>query len=164
VSGGLALLQAFCSWKIELQVSTVLSFSFFSCNHRRSQGGHAPSKFLAYLVILCFDRQCLEQNTVAHLNSKYLVPLKVFALAGYATARNHLHSDGLYLSPAQPCFSISSLSHSTFLLGVPALSYLVFSHPLTKVHNTARPPNTPELRWKAVLSFSYCVANNITVL
>ena len=118
MSDGLSLLRTFCSWKIEHQVSTVRSFSFFSCNQSRSQGGHAPSEFLAYLVILFFDRQCLEQNTVARLNSKYLVPLKIFALAGYATACNHFHSGGLYLSRTQPCFSISNLSHSTFLLRV----------------------------------------------
>ena len=29
-------------WKIEHQESTVLSFSFFSCNHRRSQGAMEP--------------------------------------------------------------------------------------------------------------------------
>ena len=36
--------------------------------HKRSQGrGHAPSKFLEYLVNLCFKRQYLKQNTVARL-------------------------------------------------------------------------------------------------
>jgi len=134
VSGGLALLRAFCSWKIEHQVSTVFSFSFFSCNQSRSQGGQAPSKFLAYLVILCFDRQCLEQNTVARLNSKCMGPRKIFALAGYATACNHFHSDGLYLSRTQPCFSISSLSHSTFLLGVQSSTDQSSQHRKTTRH------------------------------
>jgi len=69
-----ALLRAFCDWKIKHQVSTVLSFSFFSCNHRCNQGakGAMPPKCLAYLVILFFDRQRPEQNTVARL-------VKVFA-------------------------------------------------------------------------------------
>ena len=40
-----------------------------------------PSKFLAYLVILCFDRQCPEQNTVAPFKSKYLAPQKNLGLA-----------------------------------------------------------------------------------
>ena len=43
--------------------------------HRRSQGGprsHGPSKFLEYLVILCFKRQYLKQNTVAQLKSNIL--------------------------------------------------------------------------------------------
>ena len=39
MSGGYASLRAFCQWEIEHQVRTVLSFSFFSCNHRRRQKG-----------------------------------------------------------------------------------------------------------------------------
>ena len=37
MSGGVALWRAFCQWNVEHQVSTVLSSSFFSCNHRRNQ-------------------------------------------------------------------------------------------------------------------------------
>jgi len=39
------------------------------CWHRRSQGA-MPPKFLANLVILCFERQCPKQNTAASLKSK----------------------------------------------------------------------------------------------
>jgi len=30
----------------------------------------------AYLGILCFEKQCPKQNTVAHLKSKFLAPLE----------------------------------------------------------------------------------------
>ena len=39
-------------------------------------------------------------------------------LSGDRSACNHFHADGLHLSRAQPCSSVSSLSHSTFLLDV----------------------------------------------
>jgi len=42
----------------------------------RGVKGHGP-KFLAYLVILCSERQCPKQNTVARLKSKYLAPQKI---------------------------------------------------------------------------------------
>jgi len=42
--------------------------------------------FLAYLVILCFERRCPKQNTVARLKSKFLAPTKKYFWAGYATA------------------------------------------------------------------------------
>jgi len=54
---------------------------------RRSQGGarsHGPSKFLEYLVILCFKRQYLKQNTVTQLKSNILTRPKLWA--GHATA------------------------------------------------------------------------------
>jgi len=34
-------------------------------------------KFLAYLVILCFERRCLKQNTVARLKLSDLVHPKI---------------------------------------------------------------------------------------
>jgi len=38
-----------------------------------------PPKFLAYLVVLCFDRRCPKQYTlIARLKSKYLAPPKIF--------------------------------------------------------------------------------------
>jgi len=37
-----------------------------------------PAKFLAYLVILCFESQCPKPNTVARLKSKCLAPPKIF--------------------------------------------------------------------------------------
>jgi len=45
--------------------------------NRRGQEGrgvHSPKIFLAYLVVLCFERRCPKQNTVARLKSKYLAP------------------------------------------------------------------------------------------
>jgi len=36
----------------------------------RKQGGHGSPKFLAYLVILCFERWCPKQNPVACLKAK----------------------------------------------------------------------------------------------
>jgi len=42
-------------------------------------------KFLAFLVILCFEKRCPKLNTVARLKSKDLPP-KIF-WAGYATAK-----------------------------------------------------------------------------
>jgi len=43
--------------------------------HRRSQGRKGPPpKFLAYLVNLCFERQCPKQNAVARLKSKFATP------------------------------------------------------------------------------------------
>jgi len=36
-----------------------------------------PSKFLTYLVVLCFKIRCPKPNTVARLNSEYL-PQKFF--------------------------------------------------------------------------------------
>jgi len=40
--------------------------------------------FLEYLVILCFKRQYLKQNTVAHLKSDILIHSKFWV--GHATA------------------------------------------------------------------------------
>jgi len=52
---------------------------------RRDQGGHGPPRFLAYADILCFERQCPKQNTIAWLKSKHLSPLKFWAV--YAAGR-----------------------------------------------------------------------------
>ena len=51
-----------------------------TCEQRRSQGsqGAMPPKFLAYLVILCFERWCLKQNTVVRLKYKFCPPKKIF--------------------------------------------------------------------------------------
>jgi len=51
----------------------------------RSQGdqrGHGSPKFLAHVVVLCFEWQCPQPNAVARLNSIYFSPLKF--KAGYA--------------------------------------------------------------------------------
>jgi len=47
--------------------------------HRRSQGGKGavPPKFLAYLMIACFEKWCLKQNSVARLKSNILPPKKI---------------------------------------------------------------------------------------
>ena len=60
-------------------------FSGKGCGHRRIHGvqGVTPPKFLAYLVILCFDKRYLRQNTVARLKSSILDLPKTF-WAGYA--------------------------------------------------------------------------------
>ena len=44
--------------------------------------GAMPPKFLIYLIVLCFERQCPKQNAVARLRSKYS-PTQFWA--GYAT-------------------------------------------------------------------------------
>ena len=53
--------------------------------HRCSQGetmGTCPPKFLAHLVVLCVERQCPKQNTVARLKWSIWPPKKFWA--GYA--------------------------------------------------------------------------------
>ena len=103
MSGGHALLGAFCQWKIEHHVSAVLSFSFFTCNHRRSMGSpmrHAPSKFLAYLVVLWFDRQRRKENIIARLKAKYL-----------ATRNRELEKLNLFLKTAQPRVELEMLKN-----------------------------------------------------
>jgi len=40
----------------------------------RSQGGGILVKFLAFFVVLCFERCCPKQNNAARWKSKYLVP------------------------------------------------------------------------------------------
>jgi len=64
---------------------------------------------------------------------------QIFALACYATACNHFHSDSLHLSSAQLCSSTSSLSHSTFLLGVQSSTGKKFA----TAHKTAIHSRTP---------------------
>jgi len=49
---------------------------------RGGPGGHAHSKFLAYVVILCFERRYPKQNSVICLISNILSPK---FCAGYAT-------------------------------------------------------------------------------
>ena len=103
MSGDLALLRVFCQCKIEHQACTILSFSIFSCNHRRSQEGHAPSKYLEYVVILCFGRQCLKQ--IADACNQIICTQKKY-WADYVSAYNHFHTEGLHLSHAQPFTSV----------------------------------------------------------
>ena len=56
-------------------------------------------------------------------SSYYLVLPKIF-WAGNATACNHFHTDGLHLSRVQPCSSVSSLSHGTFLFDVKSSTWV----------------------------------------
>jgi len=71
---GYCLLTTIC-----LTIQRKLTACFVSLEklvHRCNQGGqkgHAP-KFLAYLVILCFERRCHKQHTVARLKSKIPPP------------------------------------------------------------------------------------------
>ena len=122
MSGGLALLRPFSKWKTEHQVNTIFLFHSFFVTIRvaRGQGVHGLPRFLAYLVILCFDRQCPEQNTVARLKLKYLAAPKIWA--GYATGCNYFKRDGLRLSRTKPCSSASRLPHSTFVVDVQSLT------------------------------------------
>jgi len=62
------------------------------------QGSHAP-KFLAYLVVLCFEKRCPKQNTVARLKSKYLSQKK-FGLATLLAVAYKLDS-ALFFSAEQ---------------------------------------------------------------
>jgi len=47
-----------------------------------ARGGMAP-KFLACLVVLCFERRCFKENTVARLKSKYLALQKILGWLRY---------------------------------------------------------------------------------
>ena len=52
-----------------------------SSSHSRSQGdpgGHAPTKFLAYTVILCFKMRYPKQNSVIRLKSDILPTPQIF--------------------------------------------------------------------------------------
>jgi len=46
------------------------------------------SKFLVYLVILLFEKRCLQQNTDARLKSKHLAQ-KLFRLTTFLGASTH---------------------------------------------------------------------------
>ena len=122
--GCLALLRAFV-WKIEDQESTVLCFSFFSCNHRRSQGGNGtiPTKFLRYLVILCFDRQCPNKTPLLTLSHSIWPSQKIFGLAILLLATTFIQT---------VCISLTSSHVPQYQIFDTALPYLMFNLPLTK--------------------------------
>jgi len=85
-------------------------------NHRRSQGGHGSPKF--YHILSFFALTGSVPNKILLLPwSQSIWPFPKF-WAGYYTACNHFHTDGLHLSRAQPCSSVSILSHSTFLIDI----------------------------------------------
>jgi len=52
-----------------------------------------PPKLVAYLVILCFERRCPKQNTVARLKSIDFPPKKFWT--GHATVRGITLSAGI---------------------------------------------------------------------
>ena len=72
--------------------------SLYAPPHRRTQGC-TPSKFLAYLVILCFESRCLKQNTVARLKSKDLAPSKFLGRLRHCLPRTRRFC---YLHPPVP--------------------------------------------------------------
>ena len=68
---------------ISVHIMYYITYTLYKAHiHRRSQWGprrHGPSKFLEYLVILCFKRQYLKQNTVARLKSNILTHPQLWA-------------------------------------------------------------------------------------
>jgi len=72
---------------VSVHIMYYITYTLYNAHiHRRSQWGprsHGPSKFLEYLVILCFKRQYLKQNSVAQLKSNVLTLPKF--RAGHAT-------------------------------------------------------------------------------
>jgi len=116
---------SFFVWKIEHQESTLLSFSFFSCNHRRSEGGNGtiPPKFLTYLVILCFDRQC--PNKILLLASSHSIwpSQKNFGLATLLLVTTFIQTACISLAPSHVP------QYQTFDTALP---YFMFNLPLTK--------------------------------
>ena len=124
-------------WKIEDQASTVLYFSFFSCNHRRSQGGSGtiPRKFLTYLVILCFDRQCPNKIPLLALSHSIWPSQKNLGLATLLLVTTFIQTACISLAPSQVP------QYQTFDT---VLRYLMFNFPLTKIsqqRKTARHRN-----------------------
>ena len=74
--------QCYINRKCLHEVFSLLT-RYINCTYigvsRGGAGGHGPSKFLDYLVILCFKRQYIKQNTVARLKSKILTHPKFWA-------------------------------------------------------------------------------------
>jgi len=111
-------------WKIEHQESTI-SFSFFSCNHRCSQGanGTVPPKFLTYLVILCFDRQCPNKIPLLTLSHSIWPSQKNFGLATLLLVTTFIQTACISFAPSHVP------QYQTFDTALP---YLMFNPPLTK--------------------------------
>jgi len=69
-----------------------------------------PKKYLAYLAIFCFDRQCPEQNTVARLDVEVFAP-KDFGLTTLLLETTFIETACISLASRHvPC--------STFVLDV----------------------------------------------
>jgi len=62
---------------------------------RGIKGAMNPTRFVAYLLVLCFERRYLKQNTVARLKSSILPPPNVWA--DYATGVWHCIRAGVKL-------------------------------------------------------------------
>jgi len=106
-------------------VSGGLAFSRFLSSflvNRRSQGVGGRD-----LVILCFDRQCPEQNTVVRLKSKYL------AQKNFGSATPLLVT--IFIPMA--CISLPHSHVSQYQAFHTALSYLMFILLLQKARNNA---------------------------
>ena len=117
-------------WKIEHQESTVLSFSLFSCNHTRSQrdNGTIFAKFLTYLVILCFDRQCPNKIPLLALSHSIWPCQKNFGLATLLLVTTFIPTACISLAPSH--MTIGDVpQYQTFDTALP---YLMFNLPLTK--------------------------------
>jgi len=73
----------FCTFETKYRICC-LWFYFFLYHPQAYPGGKGAMtpKFLAYLVILCFERRCPKHNTVARLKSKDFPPNKLWT--GYA--------------------------------------------------------------------------------
>jgi len=64
---------------LEIKFQTTNSAQLLHCmiyTHSRGPRGHAPLKFLSFLVTLCFERPCAKQNTVFRRKKNWV---------GYAT-------------------------------------------------------------------------------
>jgi len=111
-------------WNIK-KVLFFLSFSFFLCNHRRSQGdnGTIPPKFLIYLVILCFDRQCPNKIPLLGLSHIIWPTQKNFGLATLLLVTTFIQTTCISLAPNHVP------QYQTFDTALP---YLMFNLPLTK--------------------------------
>ena len=73
--GSHLLQQQFCvalsqPKRVEPTTLAVTVIEFPHSTTRVARGGHVPSKFLTYLVILCFERRCAKQNAIARFEVK----------------------------------------------------------------------------------------------
>jgi len=147
VSGGLALLRAFCQWTIEHHVSTVLYILFFSCNRRHRQGGQGamPPKTISSISCHFVLWQAVSRiKNSCSLTVEVLVP-KNFGLASLLLVTTFIQ---------MACINLA-FSHG------PLLSIKPFTQQFRtwcsifhwqKDRYNARPPDSAELRWKAVSS------------
>jgi len=115
VSSGLAFLRDFCQRKIENQVGYVLFF-FISVDRWVKEAMHP--KFLADRGILCFERQCPEQNTVVRLKSKYLGTGTKIGLATLLLVSTFIQTACIFLATSHVLKYQAFHTACTFLLDV----------------------------------------------